>query len=82
MLQDSKRALRRHHLLRIKAKARRIIALWMSDAKLTEPEHERLACQLANNRKPCSCFACGHQRKWHGPTMQEIRQDAKEKSHD
>ena len=24
-------------------------------------------------RCPCSCMGCGHQRKWWGPTLQEVK---------
>ena len=29
--------------------------------------------KAGTTRTPCSCWMCGHQRKWRGPTLQEIK---------
>lgn len=73
---EPKRATRRRHLIRMKAKAGRISKLWFT--RLSNADVEHRAVRLANNLKPCSCWMCGHQRKWHGPNWQEIK--AKENS--
>lgn len=58
-----KRAERRHHLKRMKAKARRIAAVngW-----------PRIAERFYDVRTPCSCWMCGNPRRYLGEvTMQE-----------
>lgn len=58
----SKRALRRHHLARMKAKARKAL-----------PHHPN-AEQFANHLKMCSCHMCGNPRKWwNAKTLQELK---------
>lgn len=58
------RALRRHHLARMKAKARKVYH-WND-----EPE------RLANHLKVCSCPMCGNPRKWFNEkTLQERKAD-------
>jgi hypothetical protein len=71
-MKASKRGLRRHHSARMKAKARRVFAIWKSDAG---PE---AIGRFADNLKKCSCWMCGNQRQHHGPRWQEIK--AKEKA--
>jgi hypothetical protein len=56
-----KRAERRHHKRRMKAKARRIYG-----------DHPR-AEHYADNMTVCSCFGCAHDRKYWGHTLQEER---------
>ncbi len=76
---EPKRASRRRQLIRMKAKVKRVNKRWLWKG-LSEAEVNNYAAQLANNRKACSCWVCGNQRKWHGLTIQEIRQNAKEKT--
>lgn len=58
----SKRALRRHHLNRMKAKARSVLP--------DTPNAER----FANHLKRCSCHMCGNPRKiWKTKTLQETK---------
>lgn len=68
---ESKRAARRHHLSRMKAKARRVSKHWMSELSAQDTAHR--AGRLANNLAICSCSGCGNQRKYEGPTLQERR---------
>ena len=32
---------------------------------------DRMVGRLRKTRVPCSCFMCGHRRKWEGETIQE-----------
>lgn len=64
MEKNTKRALRRHHLNRMKAKASKVY--WWH-----EPER---AAKWANHLAACSCYMCGNPRKWwNESTMQERR---------
>lgn len=66
----SKRAERRHHRDRMKAKARRIAS---QSAHLDPDNFSKLHDHLAY----CSCHMCGNPRKhWNELTMQERRQEA------
>ena len=70
----TKRAERRHHLRRMKAKAKRI-AIHQANHD-PEYEDEILAGWLhhANHLACCSCSACGNPRRYDGePTLQERR---------
>ena len=65
----SKRAERRHHSQRMKAKARRVyrqnnsfLRTWAEDA----------AAKRADYLKSCSCSMCGNPRKW---TKDQTRQE-------
>jgi len=64
------RALRRHHTERMKRRAKKIYPA-IRDA------HGNLIFEaqihLANHLAVCSCPACGNQRKYEGPTIQEKR---------
>lgn len=70
-MRQSKRALRRHHLKRLKTK-------WF---KKTKPasytvyaeghSHEKYIGMLARTRSLCSCRACGNTRKWEGDKPKE-----------
>ena len=72
MLMKSKRALRRHHLNRIKQLAlEQAKALFPSQRALWVPQ----MISRYRNRSPCSCWMCGNRRKYEGPTLQERRQD-------
>jgi hypothetical protein len=62
---ESKRAQRRHHLIRMKAKARRVFACYRNEMDLKH--FERLANHLAHCRKPC----CNRPRRYEGVTLQE-----------
>lgn len=57
------RSLRRHHKNRMKEKAKRIYYDLPSNH----------AIKYADNLKVCSCWACGNQRKYYGPSIQELR---------
>lgn len=81
----SKRAERRHHLERMKQKARRIYRRWglrsywigrrsKEDREAELEDEARRAERVANHIKNCSCYMCGNPRKWHGElTIQEIK---------
>ena len=56
-----KRSLRRHHLERMKAKAKQLYA--------GDPR----ALRYANHLTVCSCPLCGNRRTWLGPTIKERR---------
>lgn len=59
-----KRAVRRHHLARMKKKARRIY--WWNEN----------GYKFANHLKVCSCIGCGNPRKWFGDkTIQERKHE-------
>lgn len=61
------RALRRFHLVRMKAKAKKIY-------HYNDPKQ---AIKLANHLAACSCQGCGNPRKWwKQKTLQEIRADS------
>lgn len=64
MQKNKKRALRRHHLQRMKAKAVRVYYF------LSREQAER----LANHLQHCSCLGCGNQRRYYGPPVRELRQ--------
>lgn len=68
---DKKRALRRHHLARMKKKAIRVYYF-------NSPEN---AIKLANHLKTCSRFCCGNQRPYYGRPLKE-KMWYKEKFHD
>ncbi len=63
MKQKSNRALRRAHYDRMKQRCIKHIP-WMMDEQ---------APRFANNRKPCSCWMCGNQRKHHGEPFNDTR---------
>jgi hypothetical protein len=69
-MKNTRRAVRRHHRQRMIARIMR--SLVFSGV----PEKDRLqrALRWYNNRQKCSCWMCGHRRKWCGPTMQERRE--------
>lgn len=62
------RAEKFHHRERLKAKRRNH---WGRDL-LREP---KVLARAVNTPKPCSCLACGNERKHSGSTMQERRAD-------
>ena len=64
-----RRAERRAHRERAVARALRVARLF------SIPSHhaETWAKHNADNLKMCSCWMCGHVRKWFGPPLREIR---------
>lgn len=53
---DMKRALRRHHMERMKQKATRLYGGYAAG-------RPKSIGRLANTRVPCSCYMCGNPRK-------------------
>ena len=76
---SKKRAERRHHLNRMKDKARRLFRINQFPFLLDHPrikEFEDRAIHAANHLAACSCWACGNPRKWQKErTFQEYRSD-------
>jgi hypothetical protein len=68
-MRSTKRALRRNHR---QNKIKRVLQTYAASF-LTGEEKQQWALRNYNNPKKCSCFMCGHQRKWNGLTMQERR---------
>lgn len=68
MIKETKRALRRHHLARMKARAIRVYYFH-------SPEQ---AIKYANHLQVCSCYGCGNQRRHSGPSLQELRRFQKD----
>lgn len=77
------RAFRRDRMERIK---RRVVNYhggwaftrpgWQPIARFIKPldtPRPEIVGRLAHTRKPCSCWTCGHRRKWLGPTIHERR---------
>ena len=66
---ESKRALRRHHLGRMK---RRAFGIYWTNGLIEDREVAKYQALLAaNNLASCSCMACGHRRLYNGVTLQE-----------
>lgn len=65
-MKDMKRALRRHHVARLK-KTRR----WYHGRDLWADG--RLIGMAVHTPQLCSCWGCGNQRRYFGPTIQELR---------
>ncbi len=59
------RAQRRANTRRMKRRARRIYPDWLG------------AVKAANHLKICSCWMCGHARRWFGKTRQEKMAEAR-----
>jgi hypothetical protein len=36
-------------------------------------DRDRIKGILRDTRHPCSCFMCGHRRRWEGPAIRELR---------
>ena len=79
-----KRAIRRHHSARMKAKARRVyrqvngILDYLRDR--TDKGWEDAAAKRADYMKCCSCYMCGNPRKYYKElTMQELRANLRDK---
>ncbi len=72
----AKRALRRHHLERHKAKARKVLH-WQDRSFSSEREEALVVGKWAHTPKACSCWMCGNPRKhWKEATWQEQKADA------
>ncbi len=66
-------ALRRHHRLRLLARARNSV---VASSFEPGPEREHFAVRHSENPAKCSCWMCGNPRKWSGmPSLREIRDD-------
>ena len=63
----SKRALRRHHTQRLKRYYQRTHN-WVSDKRTRDPVAAGRHFQTPH---PCSCFMCGHRRRWYGLSLAE-----------
>lgn len=68
----------RHHEARKKAKAAKIVAFrrsggWGQGLFDPRPITAREIGMTAATPHPCSCYMCGHRRKWDGPTVAEMR---------
>ncbi len=61
IVMENKRALRRHHAKRMKAKAKMVAKLWWG---FDDPRDINLAIKWADNLCPCSRWCCGNPRKW------------------
>ena len=73
------RAVRRHHINRLKKKFRKIAKhIW----KYTDPPDEKnLGMVVSTHGKQCSCTACGNPRKhFKQKTLQEKREEQDDKS--
>jgi len=70
------RSERRHHHQRMIDRVKKFP--WLKSLRhfLSEEQQEEHILQLAENRQPCSCHACGNPRHHHKDklTMQEKRQ--------
>ena len=64
-----RRAERRAHRYRAIAHALRVARVF----GIPSQQAESWAKHNANNLKMCSCWMCGHVRKWFGPSFREIR---------
>ena len=65
-----RRALRRHHAARVRARAREVVKqVWQVPLE----DVDRLVVRLADHLANCSCPGCGHARRHQGVTCQEQR---------
>ena len=73
------RAIRRHHMERMKQKITKMVRDIWQDRRLIEDESwmtwERRKGIMAKTRQPCSCSMCGHRRRWEGKTFQEKKHE-------
>ena len=69
-MKNTKRALRRHHRQRMIVRTLNMGRF----SHLPEEDRLRLALRSYKHRQNCSCYMCGHRRKWWGVTVQEHRQ--------
>ncbi|TLV16728.1 hypothetical protein FE839_12960 [Klebsiella indica] len=68
-MKSQKRALRRHHAARLKSKRRHYRNAY-SGGPVAFGKVYHTPC-------PCSCWMCGHQRRYHGMGRQEIKARAR-----
>lgn len=61
MEDTKKRALRRHHLKRIKQNRSNYYSL--AESELDAESKKKMLGRIANTAKLCSCWACGNPRK-------------------
>lgn len=59
-MKETKRALRRHHVQRVK----QLVLKQVKACSLISPNHQKMQmlCRY-RNRKPCSCWMCGNPRR-------------------
>lgn len=69
VVENAQRALRRHHLSRVKRNRKTYWGFNTTDQVMSE---RRLGI-VASTPKPCGCAACSKPHK-HTPTIQELRQ--------
>lgn len=63
-MKSKKRALRRHHVARAKAKTRRFLQSWGFGGGDHESWLARSVARMHKNRAICSCYSCGNPRRW------------------
>lgn len=69
-MRDRSRAVRRHHVARLKVKRRHY---GYGDSQ-SGPLSTKHAGSVVNTPRPCSCWMCGNPRRYFGePTMPERR---------
>jgi len=73
-MKSTKRAWRRHHRARLKARAEWMFSVvyYRNSPELLERLREWARRNYGHLAK-CSCWMCGNARKWHGPPLQERR---------
>lgn len=66
-----KRGIRRHHLKRVKAKAKRVL---LNQPCSSKERVEHWSLRMANNLKNCSCMGCRNPRRtpWKHKTLKEL----------
>ena len=66
-MSKSKRAFRRHHMLRLKRYYQQT-HFWSTNCEKPDPV---LVGMRSKTPHPCSCFLCGHRRLWYGASLAE-----------
>lgn len=74
-MRQSKRALRRHHLKRIKTKWLKKVKARGQVTYASGNSEEKYVGMLARTPQMCSCYGCSGSRRHHGKTLKEIRFD-------
>ena len=69
-MKNTRRAIRRHHRQRMIARAMKSFR----GANFPQESRRKWAVRSYDNLQRCSCWMCGHRRKWYGKTVQELRQ--------
>lgn len=77
-MKNTKRAWRRHHRQRMIARALRSCKLSGFEFETWEEKWD-WAKREHNHLQMCSCWMCGHRRRTYGPTIQERRQNQRER---